>query len=556
MAGAPERRVRFEGKLREVRPGETLLGVLARGRLPLLQRSIRYHRPRAPACGVGYCTGCLVRVNGRPNVRACRYRPADGDEVVTENAWPSPRFDVLGLLDFLFPGGIDTLHGFRRPAWATRAYHRVVRRLSGYGAVPDLDASAPLVTPPVRRTVDVAVVGAGPSGRAAARRLAEAGAAPLLVDRGLAPAPAEGGELVARTTVTFLPPPSGSGPGRFTLLGFEEPARGAEVRAKSVVVATGGYDASLLFGGNDRPGVLTGDGALAMVDATGRPPFERAVVVGGGARAEELLYRLAGHVGAVVAPGAIDPGVVRRASDDEVPLYPRSLLLRASGRARVHTLHLRSRGAGTAFSIPCDAVVLAHRRLPTPQLFFQAGAQMEWRAGTGAYYPVTSPTGETTVPGLFAVGAAAGELREGAAMSGERAADAILGRPVAAETVRPLVPANGLPELDGYYRELWREPRRGRWIACPCEDVLLGEVEAAVRAGYTGIEVVKRYTGLGTGLCQGRYCLPDALLLLSLLESRPAPEVGYITQRPPVVPTPLAAFAALDTVPAAATGGP
>jgi hypothetical protein len=70
-------------------------------------------------------------------------------------------------------------------------------------------------------------------------------------------------------------------------------------------------------------------------------------------------------------------------------------------------------------------------------------------------------------------------------------------------------------------------------------------VEAAARHGYRGIEVIKRYTGLGTGLCQGRYCLPDALLVLSILEERPPSQVGYITQRPPVLPTSLGALASL-----------
>jgi sarcosine oxidase, subunit beta len=74
---------------------------------------------------------------------------------------------------------------------------------------------------------------------------------------------------------------------------------------------------------------------------------------------------------------------------------------------------------------------------------------------------------------------------------------------------------------------------------------LFQEIRDAENRGYRGLEVVKRYTGLGTGLCQGRYCLPDAVLLLSILEGRPPPEVGYIRQRPPVTPTPLSAFAEL-----------
>jgi sarcosine oxidase, subunit alpha len=549
MAGAPERRFLFNGSPKDARPGETLLGSLTRGRLPTLQRSIRYHRPRAPACGVGYCTGCLLRVNGRPNVRSCRYLPSEGDKVTTENSWPSPRFDVLGALDFAFPGGIDTLRGFRRPAWATGAYHRVVRRLAGYGEVPDLDAASRLAAPVVRRTADTVVVGGGASGRAAARRLVEVGQRPLLIDRSLGANPVAGADVLTSTTVTFLPPPSPGTDSPFTLLGFEEPARGVEVRARNVIVASGGYDASLLFGGNDRPGVMTGDAALALRDPEGVPPFRRAVVVGGGRRAETLLATLGTQIDAVVALGGIEPEVVRRASELQIPLYPRTLLLGTSGRSRVRSVHLRGRSTGPGFTVDCDAVVLAHRRLPTPQLFFQAGARMEWRAGTGAYYPLVSPTGETTVRGLYAVGATAGVLPEAAELSGARAAEAVAGQLPEAPPALPRVPQEGPSELEGYYREISKQPARGRWVACPCEDVLLSEVEEANRGGYRGIEVVKRYSGLGTGLCQGRYCLPDALILLSILEGRPPSEVGYITQRPPVVPTPLAAFAALGEPP-------
>jgi sarcosine oxidase, subunit alpha len=551
MATAPERQVLFDRSPRAVHDGETLLHALARGRWPVVQRSIRYHRPRGPTCGLGYCTGCLVRVNGRPNVRACRYEPRDGDVVRTENSWPSPRFDLLGVLDFLFPRGIDTLHGFRRPALATRTYHRVVRRLAGFGAVPDPRPAVP-PSPPVRRTVDVAIVGAGTAGRAVAARLIGAGLPPLLVDRQLHPAPVAGAELLERTTVTFLPPPAAGEDRPFTLLGFEEPDRGVEVHARTVVVATGGYDAALLFGGNDRPGIVTADGAFALLDHDERLPFERAAVIGGGDRAGEVLDRFGDAVAAVVAPGGIVPPVVRRASELDLPLYPRSLVLSASGRSRVRSLSLRSRGRGPRFTLACDAVVLAHRRLPTPQLFFQAGARMEWRAGTGAYHPVLSDAGETTVPGLFAVGETAGVLPEGLGTVSDRVVARIRGAPVPDGSAIPRVPADGPSELEGYYRELLGEPRSGRWVACPCEDVLFPEVEEAHRRGYRGIEVIKRYSGLGTGLCQGRYCLPDALVVLALLEERSAPEVGYITQRPPVLPTPLAAFASLaETEPVA-----
>jgi sarcosine oxidase, subunit alpha len=510
-------RFRFSGRAAEGRVGSPLLEAIPGPPLPWLVRSVRYHRPRAPFCGVGHCTGCLVRVDGRPNVRACRYPVAGGETVVTENAWPSPRLDVFGALDLLFPSGVDTLHGFRRPAWASGIYQRVVRRLSGYGRLPDAPAPGPRPAPRLL-TAPAVVVGAGPAGRAAAAAFAERGLRPLVLDRGEELPGVEGADLLAGSTAVFLPPPREGPEPRFTLLGSDERGGAFSVRTSEVVVATGSYDASLLFEGNDRPGVLSAAMAERLASGPKGVPFRRAVLVGGGPRTAAVLDRLGDRVEAVVSPGEIRPEVVRRASDLAVPLYPRTLLVRAKGRRGVHAVGLKTRAGGMPFDLACDAVVLAHRRLPNAPLLFQAGARMSWNPEPGAYFPEVDPAGQTTVPGLRATGSVAG----------------------------PTGPAGTAPpELLGYYRELLRERRRGKWIACACEDVLLEEIEGAVDAGFRGIEVVKRYSGLGTGLCQGRYCVPDALLVLAIREGRPPPEVGYLTQRPPVVPTRLDVLASL-----------
>lgn len=278
------------------------------------------------------------------------------------------------------------------------------------------------------------------------------------------------------------------------------------------------------------------------------------MVVGGGRRATEVLEACGDSVEAVVAPGEIRPDVVRAASDRGILLYPRSLLLRAEGRKQVRSVQLRARSGGAGTRVACDAVILAHRRVPHAQLFFQTGATMGWRSGIGAYAPTVGPDGATTVPGLFAAGPAAGVAPSEFALHAEVLADAVVSRPPPTGPTPPHPVEEAPTELLGYYRELLRVPGHGRWVACPCVDVLVAEVEGAVRSGYRGIEVVKRYTSLGSGICQGRYCLPDALLLLSILEGRPPPEVGYITQRPPVVPTPLAALASLSNRPAAEGG--
>src|SRR5208337_3770119 len=131
------------------------------------------------------------------------------------------------------------------------------------------------------RSPEVVVIGAGEAGRSVAAALAARGITPVVVERGLHPPPVDGAEFLGATTAVFLPPPAESGERRFTLLAFREPAQGVRIDARSVVVATGGYDASLLFGGNDRPGVVTADAALSLATPPRPPPFRRAVVVGG-----------------------------------------------------------------------------------------------------------------------------------------------------------------------------------------------------------------------------------------------------------------------------------
>ncbi len=47
-------------------------------------------------------------------------------------------------------------------------------------------------------------------------------------------------------------------------------------------------------------------------------------------------------------------------------------------------------------------------------------------------------------------------------------------------------------------------------IICRCEDVTLADLQHAIALGYRTIEEVKRYTGLGTGPCEGKECMVHA----------------------------------------------
>lgn len=83
----------------------------------------------------------------------------------------------------------------------------------------------------------------------------------------------------------------------------------------------------------------------------------------------------------------------------------------------------------------------------------------------------------------------------------------------------------------------------GKIILCRCEDVTLADVERAVRTGFAELEEVKRYTGFGTGPCQGRECLREVALALARATNRAASDLAPFTSRPPLVPTELRLFA-------------
>src|SRR3974390_3550151 len=81
-----------------------------------------------------------------------------------------------------------------------------------------------------------------------------------------------------------------------------------------------------------------------------------------------------------------------------------------------------------------------------------------------------------------------------------------------------------------------RVRRPVKTIACRCEDVTLHDLEDAIARGHRDIESLKRYTGFGTGWCQGKWCVA---LCARLLVERGGSAALPITPRPPVQPIPL-----------------
>src|SRR5690348_7210218 len=159
--------------------------------------------------------------------------------------------------------------------------------------------------------VDVAVVGGGPAGMAAAVAARASGASVVLVDEYAAPGgqiwrrrfsevgdvapaslPRDGRELCRRLSTSGATVLSGTsvwaarrhdGNGRLhTLLVTGPDGESGRIFARSVVLATGAYDRPLAFPGWTLPGVLTAGGAQALAKGQGVLPGRRVLLAGAG----------------------------------------------------------------------------------------------------------------------------------------------------------------------------------------------------------------------------------------------------------------------------------
>jgi sarcosine oxidase subunit beta len=92
-------------------------------------------------------------------------------------------------------------------------------------------------------------------------------------------------------------------------------------------------------------------------------------------------------------------------------------------------------------------------------------------------------------------------------------------------------------------------------MLCTCEDVSADDITEAIGKGYRDIESVKRYTGFGTGMCQGKQCHAAVASLLAARAEAPMSHVLPFTPRPPLNPTELSYWASAPFDPATPVRG-
>jgi NADPH-dependent 2,4-dienoyl-CoA reductase/sulfur reductase-like enzyme len=367
---------------------------------------------------------------------------------------------------------------------------------------------------------DVAVVGAGPAGLAAASAAAQAGKRVVLLDGG----PRPGGQYwrhragQPHRSYEYLSNVDYRPDSRVWFLeeGFTLHTETDEVHAERLIIATGAYDRVVPFPGWDLPGVVTAGGAQAMLKGQGVAIGQTVVVAGTGPFLLPVATGLAAagvKVRAVYeAAGLFIPPPTKmfeaarymaELGRRRIPYRTGRVVVEAHGDRRVEAVTMSDGRV-----VECDTLAVGYGFTPQIELALAAGCATEVDDGS---LVVTVDNGQmTSIPGVYAAGEVTGVGgADLAIVEGTLAGLAVAGGALPPALVRKR------ERLRRFATRLRRAfPVPAGWRDCPdetvlcrCEHVTMGAVRHVVRElGVVDGRGAKLMTRAGMGICQGRVC--------------------------------------------------
>ncbi len=293
---------------------------------------------------------------------------------------------------------------------------------------------------------DLAIVGAGPAGLAAALEAANKGSRVILLERD----DWLGGQLIKQTHQFFGSKNEFAGmrgldiASHFTerleqeknikvfkgatALGYYEDGvltaaygRGLlKIKPRTLLIAAGALEKMIPFNNNDLPGVYGAGAVQTLMNVYGIVPGKRVLMVGAGNIGLIVSYQLmqAGiEVEAIIEATPQVGGYWVHASKIcrmGVPIMTRHTILKALGANEVEGAEICEIDEnwdplpGTEKEISVDTICLAVGLSPLAELLWQAGCQMQLSPQLGGFVPVRNGNLETTVEGVFIAGDVAG----------------------------------------------------------------------------------------------------------------------------------------------------
>jgi methylglutamate dehydrogenase subunit C len=568
---------RFDGKAHQGFVGDTLASALLAAGTRLIGRSFKYHRPRGVLTAGSEEPNALVELRSgarrEPNTRATVTELYEGLEARSQNRWPALTLDVGALSGWLSPLFVAGFY-YKTFMWPARFWEKVyepaIRRAAGLGRAsldPDPDNYEK-----AHAFCDVLVIGAGPAGLASALSAARAGARVIVCEEDFV----TGGRLNAdrreidgvsgmqwarQATAELESHPEVRVMRRTTVFGvYDANTYGALQRvadhlptpppgqprqrlwrivARQTVLASGALERPIVFGGNDRPGVMLAAAVRTYLNRFRVTVGERVALFtttdDGWSTALDLRDAGIGISALIDAREEVAPALLGAAKRLGAPLLLGAQVVAAHGGRALRGISVRDR-AGRMTRIRADALALSGGFNPNLSLTTHLGARPCWSDSLSAFVPGVLP------PALVVVGAAAGNFTLAGALHGGAAAGSAAAEASGFKAFAVQAPRTD-DELCGH-APLWRVARaRGKAFVDFQHDVTDGDLELAVREGFSSVELLKRYTTLGMATDQGKTSALIGHAILASLTDRSIAEIGTSVARPPYTPVAIGAFA-------------
>jgi len=570
---------KFNGKNYFGYEGDTLASALIANGVHLVGRSFKYHRPRG-FFGAGvdepYAKVQLYKNNeSEPNVSATEIELFEGLEATSVNCWPSVNFDIgaiNNILNRFLPAGFYYKTFMWPKSFWFKFYEPFIRKAAGFGVAstkPDKDRYEHKY-----EYCDLLVTGSGPSGLASAYAAAKNGASVILAED----KPRFGGTLLtdevnignqsgkewAENMITELKGmPNVKVKNRAQVFGYYDhnmlvmferindhlakPKKYSPrqrlwyIRAKEVVISTGSIERPIVFGNNDTPGVVLSSAAKEYLKVYGVLVGKKPLIFTNNDSAYETAIEFKKNgIDPVVLDTRYEPNseIISEAKNLNINIKFSYVVVAAKGYKKVKSAEIAKisedkNTLGQVETINCDCICVSGFWTPTIHLASQSGNKTKFDKDIDAFVPNKPKQKETTV------GAANGSFTLEETLKTSFEVGYQLSKKITNKNNKispPVVVEKKFTSHDKFWCvPLPKEKKYKRFIDFQ-NDVAVTDIELALREGYRSIEHVKRYTTLGMATDQGKTSNLNGLQLVSNIENKIVPEVGYTTFRPPYTP--------------------
>ena len=573
----------FNGKKLYGYKGDTLASALLSNDIHLVGRSFKYHRPRGIMTSGSEEPNAILQIGNDdaltdPNVRATEIELYDGLICNSQNCWPSVKFDIGGINNFLsplLPAGFY-YKTFMWPASFWEKYEYFIRKSAGLGKSPT--KQDPDMYDHRYMHCDILIVGGGVSGLIAAKIASDDNKKVLLLeDKELL-----GGSLIYDDNdISKIDNQKSSEwlkklienikndkniiiKTRTSLAAYHNynfllarqnltdhlsvndrnnkiRQRLYKIRAKKVIISTGAIERPQVFHNNDRPGIMLASAVKKYIDYYGvRCGLENVIFTNNDSAYETALSL---HKSGTKLSAIIDirnnssSEIVNKVKSLGIQIYWNHTIVNTKGYKRINkvtVMKLNDKGndvIGKKIELNCDCLAISGGWTPMVHLFTQSGGKLKFDNKDNIFVP------DKTNLNQLSIGSAKGDFE----------LDDVLKNSIKDTKKFLQIENSNFDKIDvkcskeKEKKNIWLLPSdkplsKTKPFLDYQNDSTAKDIKLALREGFKSIEHVKRYTTTGMGTDQGKLANMHALGIVADTTNTNMGDLGTTTFRPPYTP--------------------